>query len=229
MTAQAMTLEEILKERDKYEIESKEWNIWNEKKAELLESMKPSTKERIIYFLEKDLGGISGVVDASGIPAVDYYVDRRSLLEYHPNQRHPIPYVVIKHEDHYFLILRGSGSGEIRLIGKKGCLGGHVGEEDIVKDSLSRTIENGMKRELHEEAGITDEIIEKTEIMGWIISDEGVDNDHFGIVYQVTLNTRDIQSEEEALKGVWLHKSELEEHKDSFESWLRLVYDKWLC
>src|SRR5690625_5266829 len=121
------SLNKLIGERDQYPVNSDEWINLNEEKVDLMEKIKPSTKEKIIYFLEEDLEQIpEGIHELSKVPFIDYYVDRRSALEYHPGQRHPIPYVVVKHRKHYFLILRGSGAGEMRLIGRKGCLGGHV-------------------------------------------------------------------------------------------------------
>lgn len=174
-------LNELLTKRDEYIIGSKEWEFLNRQKAQVLECAKSSTKEEIIYFLKEDLHDIQeGIHELEEVQNIRYSVAKRSLLEYHPAQRHPIPYIVVKHREYYFIILRGEGVGEVRLTGKKGCLGGHVGSQDIDAQSLSQTIENAMRRELEEEAGITSKMIESVKLKGSIKSNEGVDADHLG-------------------------------------------------
>lgn len=223
-------IEDLLKERDQYEIDSIEWLEWNELKMKWLEHHKPSVKEDIIYFEETSVLDIPlGFTAMDKLPIIPYQVERRSFLEYHPEYRHPIPYVIVKHKDQYFFILREKGSGEIRLIGKKGMLGGHVGSEDINEGSLSKTILNGLMRELEEEAGIHQAMISAIDLRGLIKSNEGVDADHLGLIYEVELSTDEIDTQEEGvLKGVWLHKSELKDHVASFESWSKIVYDSIL-
>lgn len=224
------SLEDLLKERDQYEIDSKEWEEWNELKMKWLEYHKPSNKEDIIYFEETSLLDIPlGFTTMDKLPIIPYEVERRSFLEYHPEYRHPIPYAIVKNKDQYFFILREKGSGEIRLIGKKGMLGGHVGQEDINEGSLSKTILNGLMRELEEEAGIHQAMISSIHLRGLIKSNEGVDADHLGLIYEVELSTDKIDTQEEGvLKGVWLHESELKDHVPSFESWSKIVYDSIL-
>jgi len=224
------TLFEVISIRDNYDIDSKEWIILNEQKAYLLEKEKPSTKERIIYFDETTLLDIpEEFTSVSEIPKLLYKVDRRSILEYHPEQRHPIPYCIVEYQNSYFFILREKGSGEVRLIGKKGLLGGHVGEEDVNESSLNKTILNGLRRELKEEAGIEDSMIERIEIKGLIKGNDGVDSDHLGIIYQISLNTKEIKSEEkDVLTGIWIEEKDLPKHYDSFESWSKIIYDNIL-
>lgn len=223
------SLEVILQNRDEFETDSEEWKLWNEIKAEWLEAHKPSTKEEIVYFEETSLLSIPlGFTPMSRLPFIPYDTDRRSILEYHPEKRHPIPYAIVKHHLRYFFILRGSGSGEVRLVGKKGLLGGHVEKEDVDPKSLNKTMLNALRRELVEEAGITDDLIRSIHFKGLLKSNEGVDADHLGVIYEIELETDDISAQEQFLKGIWLHKNELEKHYDSFESWAKIVYDNLL-
>ena len=223
-------LEEILARRDEFEIGSLEWGRLNEEKAQYLESIKPSTRERIIYFEEVDLGNVAKVfTKETEIFELPFAVERRSLLEYHPTRRHPIPYVLIRFEDKYFFILRESGGGELRLIGKKGLIGGHIGEEDVVVEDLMTTFQNALLREAKEEAGIDESIIKSIKLQGLINSDLGVDIDHLGLVYEIELTTDGIKSEEEGvLTGVWIAREELPAHYESLENWSRIVYDNLL-
>ncbi|MEK4301585.1 NUDIX domain-containing protein [Oceanobacillus sp. FSL W8-0428] len=218
------SLEEILAERSQYPVETDEWEYLNKFKSEILQKKKPSTAEKILYFKEADLDSIPwGFSKVKNLPLIDYEIEERSLLEYHPNQRHPIPYVAVRYEEEYFFILRGAGVGESRLAGRKGLLGGHVGEIDAVPGDIQSSIENGLWRELEEEAGIKAEKVKKLEMKGIIKSNDGVDSDHLGIIYEIELNSKDIQSEEEELTGIWMTKEELKQHFDALESWSKIV------
>lgn len=222
-------LEEITAETDAGKLQA-----LHEEKASLLEALKPSTKERIIFFNESEVTfvptgftNIQAILEA--VQTVPVSVDRRSILEYNMEQRHPIPYVIVKHQNKYFFIIREGNSGEIRLIGKMGMLGGHVGEEDIqvTNDSIDlfKTIENGLHRELMEEAGITPEMIESIHLEGLIKLSGGVEEDHLGFVYMVELRTDDIQSQEEGvIKGLWVEKEDLPSIKNKLENWSQVVY-----
>ena len=229
MWASDKTIAEIIEKRDEFNIGSKEWEMWNDVKAERLEEIKPSTKEEILYFNEEDLKDIKeGFTKIDKIPNIKAYVGPRSKLEYHPLKRHPIPYVLVKYEDKYFFILREKGSGEMRLIGKIGLLGGHVSVEEE-KTDLEENIISGLMRELEEEANITSEIIKSCTLKGIIKLNTGVDADHLGFVYEVELLTDNIKShEEDKLTGIWINKSELKNYEDSFENWAKLVYEKLL-
>jgi predicted NUDIX family phosphoesterase len=224
-------LEELLKRRDSFAPNSEEWERLNGEKGDYLESIKPSTCERVVYFEEDALGDIPGVfTDEADIFALPFAMERRSLLEYHPTRRHPIPYVLIRFEDSYFFILREAGGGELRLIGKKGLIGGHVAEEDVVEGNLEATIRQALLREAAEEAGLSSDIIRSIELKGVIKSDEGVDNDHLGLVYEIEVTTDSIKSEENGvMTGIWITREELPGHYESFENWSRIVYDHLLA
>lgn len=224
------SLEEILAERDKWEVGSSEWESWNETKGLWLEYHKPSTKEEIVYFAGDSLSSIpDGFSPCNTLPVLSHNVMRRSLLEYHPEYRHPIPYVIIRHKRRYFFILRQSGSGEQFLVGLMGLVGGHVGAEDLDELSLNKTILNGLRRELNEEVGISDSMIRSVDIKGLIKGYDGVDAYHLGVVYEIELETDDIMTQEEGvIEGLWVHENKLSEYVDRFESWAKMVYDHLL-
>lgn len=223
-------LEELLRRRDAHPVGSPAWDALNAEKADYLESIKPSTRERIVYFRERDLAGIpGGFAPAAGLGALAYGVERRSLLEYHPAQRHPIPYILVRCRDKYFFILREAGGGELRLIGKKGLIGGHVDAEDIVANDLEATCYRALLREAREEAGLGEEMVVGAALRGLIKSDLGVDVDHLGLVYELEIDTDQLRSEEDGIAtGIWIPRQEVERHYESFENWAKIVYDHLL-
>ena len=205
----------------------------NYEKAVKMESEKPSTKEVIMYFDEDELSNIpsgfsnSTLKDISAQPLFE----KRSLLEYVDNQRQPIPYCIIKHQDEFFLTLREKGSGEARLVGQKGFLGGHVDRADTILTNnqidLNETFKVGMLRELKEEAGIDESMIADMSVIGMInIRKKGaVENDHLGIVYFIELNTKEINTQEEGiLSGLWYSLEEVKK-EEKLENWARIVFD----
>lgn len=223
-------LEEVLACRDAEAVGSIEWERLNEEKADYLESIKPSTRERVVCFLERDLGNIAqGFARGAALTDISYFIERRSAAEYHPLKRHPIPYALIRHEDRYFFILRGQGGGELRLIGKKGLIGGHVSEEDVIEGDLGASAERALRREAQEEAGLEDGDIVSVELRGTIKSDLGVDIDHLGLVYEIEVKHERLKAEEEGvLTGIWIPRTELAAHRESFENWALMVYDNLL-
>ncbi|HCL4480134.1 TPA: hypothetical protein N2D99_002220 [Clostridium botulinum] len=202
----------------------------NRMKADVYEQLKPSTKEKIIYFLEKDLKDIEqGYYDGVEDIKADIYTAKRSLLEYDKLQRHPIPYCIVKHKDKYFFTIRENGSGEIRLIGKVGLLGGHVGEKDISyknnKIDFITTMRNGMLREIAEEAGITQKIIESIKFKGFLKLFDGVEEDHLGMIYEIELKNSNIDAiEKGVLEGIWINKTEIINMEDKLEHWAWLAW-----
>ena len=230
------TLQDLLEEINAETQINDEVNL---KKAMLMESKKTSTKTPILYFLEDEIKNIpSGFSkgELEDITAKPLF-DRRSLLEHLPIQRHPIPYCVVycKPEDKYFLIFRENGSGETRLIGKKGLLGGHIDEDDKVlvdgKLDLIKTIETGMYRELEEEANLTEDLIQNVSLLGFIKIDEidTVEYDHLGLVYLIEVDNTDLKAVEEGvLSGDWFTKQEIIENKESLERWSQIVFGELL-
>jgi predicted NUDIX family phosphoesterase len=108
-------------------------------------------------------------------------------------------------------------------------IGGHVAEEDMADGDLRTTFENALLREAAEEAGVVPDFIRSIELKGLIKSDQGVDSDHLGLVYEIETSTDRIASqEEEVLTGIWIPRGELADHYTSLENWSRIVYDNLL-
>ena len=226
------SINKILEIRDSYNLYSIEWELLNTIKAFTLEVEKPSTNEYILTYLESDMDIIPEGFSTVSIENIKGYIRKRSILEYNPIFRHPIPYVIIKHKDFYFFALREKGSGELMLIGKKGMLGGHVTVDPINYSTTSDTINfinEGLYREIEEEANIVPSLIDSVTIKGLIKGNDGVDKYHLGIVYEVEISSMDIDTEEEGvLSGAWIHKKDLKDNYESLESWAKIIYDNSL-
>lgn len=238
-----MSLELVLKEI------TKDTNIFDEiniKKSKILERLKPSTKENILYFIEDDLKNIpSGFsnYDIMNINATPF-VGKRSLLEYLPMQRQPIPYCVIRCNNKYFLTYRKSSGGELRLVGDWSLLGGHIENMDIsfsknncpdkvlgrglyMKFDLTETIKNALYRELEEETTFNRHMIHKIDYLGVIKIEEenSVENDHLGFIYLIDINDEEVEIvEKDILEGKWLTEEEIKEL--SLERWSQMIMDK---
>lgn len=212
----------------------------NDFKSTLLEQEKPHLNEEIIYFLEEDLGDIEDGFSKQTLDNLHapIYKAKRSLLEYLQIQRHPINYCVLTYTDKkdkksYLVIHREKGSGESRLIGLKGLLGGHVGKDDIVLIpntdviDLESTLHKSLMRELNEEAGITESIVQKKTFYGFInIKEEcSVENDHLGIISIVDTNTKNIKTLEDGIiSGSWVTEEEIIENIDQYEKWAKIIF-----
>jgi predicted NUDIX family phosphoesterase len=215
-------LESIVRTRDSFKMMSDEWCKYDNMKIQLLETIKPSTTESCFYYYSNDIRSMPlGFVPATKLPDASLYLGTRSALEYNGGMtRHVIPYCVIACEDEYYFTVRVGGS-EARLVGKIGCLGGHVGKEGI---------DVGMMRELQEEADLTENKIKRLVMKGFIKSKGDVNNpmdvdrDHLGLIYKITLRRKNIREEEAGvLKGIWIHKDDIGEYYDRMESWSQIL------
>jgi predicted NUDIX family phosphoesterase len=218
-------LHEALEARKAYKVDSDKWHEYTATKTKVLEQLKPSTKETILYYYSEDIKDIPlGFSATMELPQkASLYNGTRSALEYNSGlTRHIIPYCVVKCGDEYYFTVR-VGGGETRLVGKIGCLGGHVGKEGI---------DAGMMRELQEEADLTDNKIKSLRMKGFIKSDGDksnpldVDRDHLGLIYVIELRKKNIREEEEGtLKGIWIHKDDLGNYVGQMESWCKILFD----
>lgn len=235
-------LTEILNERNQYIRGNYNWGLLESEKCEAIE-IKPSTRENILFFNDYDMTmfdtGFTEVTDNNVLDIVNYLdnitpkFDRRSKLEYSDGHtRHPIPYIIVKREDRdeYFFIFREKGSGEQLLHGKKGMVGGHIGEEDDIicksPHCTSDIILNGMIRETKEEIGIEPVTIS---LKGIIKSnDNEVDKSHLGLIYQIEVpNNIQIKTQEDGvLSGKWYTLDEIKTNYEQFENWSKIAIDK---
>ncbi len=196
------------------------------------EGVKPSLLEEIVYFNESDLvhieeGYTKG--DISLLESAKMDTDVRYFLEDSTTKRHPIPYVLLKCGDKYYLAYRLKGGSEARLHGKLGMLGGHVDKSDVIEygeDNYDELFKGALLRELNEEVGVTKSDIDNISLKGYIrICEEcTVEYVHLALVYLVELKHTNIKSEEEdILKGDWYTVEEIKGVEDRLEAWSKIV------
>ncbi len=152
----------------------------------------------------------------------------RPSAEVNPGFRQIIPYAVVLHDDHIFLMRRIKGSEEKRLhnlfsIG----VGGHInpvdhGGEEPGFDILTE----GLRRELEEEVGIKDYTAHP---VGHIVLDDSeVSMVHAGVVYLVHSKDKPQVHEIDKLEGSLATLMEIKEVYEGLEGWSKQVFE-WLC
>lgn len=148
----------------------------------------------------------------------------RDRVEEDPSLKQIIPYVVLRHRDHVFLVTRTRGGSEVRLREKLSIgLGGHITPEDT--SDAADPVAAGMARELEEEVALP---------AGWTARPVGVLNDdveavgrvHFGLVYIADLPVPDVRIRETTkLAGAFATREEIRAAYPRLESWSQFVVD----
>ncbi|MDY7043724.1 NUDIX domain-containing protein [Virgibacillus sp. M23] len=149
--------------------------------------------------------------------------------ELNTDYKQPIPYVVIRKGEKFFVTQRLEGGGESRLHGKLSMgVGGHMNTMDNPKEAFKNVLTENIQRELDEELyveGNTD-----VSIIGLINDDSNdVGQVHIGILGVINLEENDKVSvrETEQLKGFWMSLDELREPENysKLENWGKIVVD----
>ena len=146
----------------------------------------------------------------------------RYEAELDPSWKQVIGYCLLRKGNEYFVTHRLSKTGEQRLIGAYSLgTGGHAQSGERVMDSI--------RRELEEEVGVVPDQIIGTILKGYLSDDSSAVNSvHLGLVYEVVLNTQDIECQEkEKLAGEWMTKEQIRElfENDKLESWSKIVFE----
>lgn len=143
--------------------------------------------------------------------------------------KQPIPYIVIRRGDQYYVTQRLEGGGEARLHGKLSMgNGGHMNPLDKEWYSFEKVLAENTKRELEEELYITGNINIST--IGLINDDsEEVSKVHLGILGVIDLEPKDEVTvrETEQLAGKWCTVEQLREEDtyNRLENWGKIVVD----
>jgi predicted NUDIX family phosphoesterase len=165
-----------------------------------------------------------GLVQEETDQVLDIIVERHFFLdrptaEISPQYKQIIPYVLIRHEQSYFLLQRTQKQTEARLHHKLSLgIGGHINPD--TPDLL-----DGLRKELEEEVNVEGD---------YDLSFAGILNDdttdvgrvHLGAVYILdTFDANVTVRETEKMTGRWVPRGELAQHREAMETWSQIVYD----
>ncbi|HYK01976.1 MAG TPA: NUDIX domain-containing protein [Thermoanaerobaculia bacterium] len=165
-----------------------------------------------------------GLVQEETDQVLDIIVERHFFLdrptaELSPQYKQIIPYVLIRHEQSYFLLQRTQKQTEARLHHKLSLgIGGHINPD-------TPELLDGLRKELEEEVNVEgDYDLSFTGILNDDTTDVG--RVHLGAVY--ILDAFDLNvtvRETEKMTGRWVPREELAQHREAMETWSQIVYD----
>jgi predicted NUDIX family phosphoesterase len=165
-----------------------------------------------------------GLVQEETDHVLDIIVERHFFLdrptaEISPQYKQIIPYVLIRHEQSYFLLQRTQKQTEARLHHKLSLgIGGHINPD-------TPELLDGLRKELEEEVNVEGDY--DLSFVG-ILNDDTTDvgRVHLGAVYVLdTFDTEVTVRETEKMTGRWVPREELAQHREAMETWSQIVYD----
>jgi predicted NUDIX family phosphoesterase len=160
----------------------------------------------------------------------NYSFLERTTAEHDFQFKQVIPYIVIRHGDHFLLMQRTQKQTETRLHNKYSLgIGGHINDSDLAATQLDPengdVVNFGMRRELEEEIHLAVE--GSCELVG-VINDDSTEvaKVHMGLVYVLTVASPEFTIvEQDKYTAVWKTAAEVTEYYPDMESWAQIVYD----
>ncbi len=154
---------------------------------------------------------------------------RRSEAEVDASYKQLIPYVIMACGGRYLSYVRGKRAGESRLTGLRSIgIGGHINPGDdmpLFDADFRETYRAAVEREVAEEvdvrAGHSDRIV------GLLNDDSNeVGSVHIGVVHLWELDSEDVSRREQMITQMsFMSRGELEEVRESMETWSQLCLD----
>lgn len=167
-----------------------------------------------------ECGIVSEHADAilDAITDLHFFIDRPTA-EISPQYKQIIPYVLIRHQNEYFLLQRTPKQTEARLHHKLSLgIGGHINPD-------TPDLFDGLQKELEEEV----EVVGDYDLtFAGILNDDTTDvgRVHLGAVYILDAHQRDVRVREtHKMSGRWVPRAELAAHREAMESWSQIAYD----
>jgi len=143
----------------------------------------------------------------------------RNIMEQDPSYKQIIPYLIYKHENHYFLMQRHAQASEIRLQNKYTLgIGGHIRQEDMGSNLIS----DWATREFHEEVSYSSNL---TITPLGILNDDSnsVGQVHLGFVFLLEGDSPQISIKSELKSGELVSITQCHEKYAYLESWSQFV------
>ena len=157
----------------------------------------------------------------------NYFLARASA-EDDPTHKQIIPYAILACGDRVLHYVRGKKAGEQRLVAKGSIgIGGHMNDED---ESLfawdEQAYRAGVEREVNEEVNI--ETAFEDRIVALLNDDTTeVGKVHLGVVHVFRLDEPKVQKREAMITNLaFLSKAELQERRESLETWSQICVDQ---
>ena len=151
-----------------------------------------------------------------------YFIDRPTA-EVSPQYKQIIPYVLIRHEDSFYVLQRTPKQAEARLHHKLSLgIGGHVNPD-------APELMQGLHKELEEEVHVEGDY--DLTFVG-ILNDDltEVGSVHLGVVYVLDASQANVTVREtDKMTGRWVPLQELEALYEQMESWSQIVYDEYIA
>jgi len=182
--------------------------------------------EQVMVVERESLGALveRGLVQENADAVLDAIGERHFFLdrptaEISPQYKQIIPYVLIRHEDAYFLLQRTQKQTETRLHHKLSLgIGGHINPD-------TPALFDGLQKELEEEVEVVGDY--DLTFVG-ILNDDTTDvgRVHLGAVYVLDAHEGIVHVREtEKMSGRWVAREELAQHREAMETWSQIVYD----
>ena len=149
---------------------------------------------------------------------------RRAEVEDDPSYQQIIPYIVFRHDGHYFLTHRLRASSEKRLRKQYSLgIGGHINPGDLMGGD---PVLDGLKREWQEEVAYEGRF--EARLIGLLNEDSSpVSKVHLGVVFLLDGDSPNIAIREtNKLAGELLTLDEMRIYYLGMESWSQIVYDR---
>jgi predicted NUDIX family phosphoesterase len=169
-----------------------------------------------------------GLIRGDNTPILDVITNRhqfmaRTAAEESPDFKQIIPYVVIRHDQSFFLLKRTTKQAEARLHHKMSLgIGGHINPD-------TPTVLGGLKKELEEEVAVRSEYTLR--FIG-ILNDDTTDvgRVHLGAVYVLQPQEPLVTVlETDKMSGAWTHRTQLASFRVAMETWSQIVYDQYIA
>lgn len=183
-----------------------------------------SLVENIMYHLDMHYKSMR----RGSVEEVDTPVSKNAELNF--DYKQPIPYIVIRRGDEFFVTERLQGGGESRLHGKLAMgAGGHMNPLSTCEtEPFTKVLEENIKRELEEELDINRQVEIKP--IGLINDDSDTTGKvHIGILGIIDLDVEAtvVVKEVEQLAGHWMTLDILKSKEvyERLENWGKIVVD----
>ena len=162
------------------------------------------------------------------VPGVPRFMSR-SKAEADPAYKQLIPYVIMTHNGRYLTYVRGRRAGETRLLGNRSIgIGGHINPPDdlpLFNSDFYHAYLAAVEREIAEEVSV--EASHSDRVVALLNDDSNeVGSVHLGIVHCWTLDAPRVARREQMITQMdFMSPAELQEVRDSMETWSQLCLD----